>query len=554
MSNKVCVIPGCNKPTSSRSSKTCGPEHALLNRKLSFHSSMDNLPDVGEDGKRECAFGNCHNRFKPLRKNQKYCSEDHYAYCQNPDCGKEFKVKKDKLKNPPIACSPSCATKLGHTKESQQRRRENSLKKWGTENPLQADEVKRKIRKTIDSDPSKDYRIGTQNYNTVIKQKYGEEITNVSQLDFVKKRKAKSNLSSRGVDNPMKADDVKAKVRETNLLKYGVPTALNLPKNKEKAALATSTYANSVLDGEESHAVSKINKKFSDLLKQKLPVVEVHYEEVMPCKTSRIDLKVTNPINGKTVLVDLNPTISHNSIKSFQCALSGCDSETIQYPHGHSKPVSEDYSMNRAMDISNNLPETNYIQVWDWDDKDGVINLIKRELRINIANDNDTPSLRCSIVDSSLAKDKLKQWTGSSLNYFNKSEEIYYGIYSDDSLAAVATFQNLHDDVWAMYNNGFDPAVRLPGLQTLIYKKFKEDHNPSKTFLFIDMSKNTKPTNPMASAGFTFYKITGPTPVWFNVKSKELKVDLHGTEDKSFMINNGFTLIYTPGLRVFKAV
>ena len=83
----------------------------------------------------------CGDEFEALRKTQKYCKKEHMNTCVI--CGKEFKIKK--LAYPAVTCSSHCASIKSHTEESKEKRRINSLEKYGTEFPLQAKEIKEKI-------------------------------------------------------------------------------------------------------------------------------------------------------------------------------------------------------------------------------------------------------------------------------------------------------------------------------------------------------------------------------------------------------------------------
>jgi len=73
-----------------------------------------------------------------------------------------------------------------------------------------------------------------QNRYTIIQRdksmmnKFG--VTNVSQLDYVKKKRTETFIKRYGVENPYQAKFVKEKIKETNLEKYGVE---NVSQNKE---------------------------------------------------------------------------------------------------------------------------------------------------------------------------------------------------------------------------------------------------------------------------------------------------------------------------------
>lgn len=80
---------------------------------------------------KQCSYILCPHTFIPKTYNQKYCSHHHYSTCQK--CGKQFEISKDKMKRIPKTCSNSCASSISHNDASKAKRRENSLKKYGTE-------------------------------------------------------------------------------------------------------------------------------------------------------------------------------------------------------------------------------------------------------------------------------------------------------------------------------------------------------------------------------------------------------------------------------------
>lgn len=169
---KICALPGCGKKVSSTSALTCCKEHANRLRRMTKASMTDLTPEQAkEEGLvvKTCAFPGCGAEFVPDRKSAKYCNGDHYVSCEV--CGTRIKVGHKNLKRPPRACCPSHAVMLGHTPESKAKRVANSMARWGTKSPLQAEEVKAKIKKTLDEHPELDHRIGSANFQNQIMNK-----------------------------------------------------------------------------------------------------------------------------------------------------------------------------------------------------------------------------------------------------------------------------------------------------------------------------------------------------------------------------------------------
>lgn len=96
-----------------------------------------------------CAHKFCDEKFIPKHYKAKYCHKDHYSICEN--CGKNFVVSRKMLSRLPRTCSSSCASSLGHTEKSKEKRRENSQQKYGVDNPFQSIIIKEKTKKTLDN-------------------------------------------------------------------------------------------------------------------------------------------------------------------------------------------------------------------------------------------------------------------------------------------------------------------------------------------------------------------------------------------------------------------
>lgn len=122
---------------------------------------------------RKCQFDDCPNEFVPMNSNQHYCRYDHFRQCQV--CGSTFKVKN--LTQPAVTCSSECRRILArqHTSYDDawkskicasnmarrgvlyvtqdpsviEKRRLNCRRDKGVDSPMQLDEVKTKVAKSI---------------------------------------------------------------------------------------------------------------------------------------------------------------------------------------------------------------------------------------------------------------------------------------------------------------------------------------------------------------------------------------------------------------------
>lgn len=90
-------------------------------------------------------------------------------------------------------------------------RKKTNLERFGHVSNLHSEEGKIKIQESL-------------------KNRYGEHITNVSQIQEVKDKKKETCLLNNGVEWPMQSESIRGKSKETCLEKYGVD---NVSKNKE---------------------------------------------------------------------------------------------------------------------------------------------------------------------------------------------------------------------------------------------------------------------------------------------------------------------------------
>lgn len=525
---RTCELPGCDNPTSSKTSHTCCREHAVALRKLTQSKMLQD-----ESRMVECAFPDCHNKFIPLRKNEVHCHEQHYAVCEV--CGKKTEVKRENLKRPPRACCPSHAVMLGHTPESKAKRIANSMARWGTKSPLQASEIKAKIKKTFDEHPELDHRIGSANFREQIMDKYG--VDNVSQADEVKERKKQTTLRNYGVENPMQSKVVQEQVKATNRQRYGVDTVLVQPEIQERARAATRAkygvdypwqspivrkkmqdafnekwggrtpwtspkfmarfhsdsmdrygtfwpsqsatvkgkilrtlhekygedvdnvfqldevkqksretllektgYAYPLQDPEtkarakatlldtinrkandpsvKSHRpyVSKLNRKFAADVLEAIPGSTVEYEAHVPGTGYRVDMRFSSADGSRSVFVDVNPTVSHNSRLSYWCLVTGCKPNRDGSPHKHSPSPGKSYAYDRAAAMRAAYPDVDYVQVWDWDDPDEIMSLLKSELEPTHASVDGEPASGDGDERSGYGDDSSWGWTATELD------------------------------------------------------------------------------------------------------------------------------------------
>lgn len=200
-----------------------------------------------------------------------------------------------------------CVLKLDSTKEKAKR---TSVEKYGVEHPMQSDEVKKKVSSTCKKHYGVDYPI---------------------QSDTIKERTKQTNLERYGVEYATQSEEFKKKLIETNIEKYGVPYTCMLN--------GVRRYSND----------SKPNKRFAELLSEN----GIEYEREFSVGKYVYDFKVGD------VLVEINPTITHNSFLD----IFGGNAKDRKYHFDKTSVASEN--------------GYRCIHVWDWDDTAKIVNMLK---------------------------------------------------------------------------------------------------------------------------------------------------------------------------------
>lgn len=412
----------------------------------------------------------------------------------------------------------------------------NNVDKWGAEFYLQTEEGKNHMR-------------------SYCQEHYGVDWP--SQIEEVKDRKKSTVQKNYGVDNVFQDEAIKAGIRKKLQEEYGVEYVSQREDVKNK--IAKSNAKNPMRSGK----VSKINKRFAEDLESRIPGVEISYEPVLG-KGWNADLKVTN--NGKTVLIDLNPTITHNIDIPFGCVLNGC-----QQPCKRHTAVTRSYHYDRAFEAYTNMNEP-YMQFYEWDDHESVLNMIVNKLMpIQSSHKVSSHKLLLQKISQSKANDFLRQYHSQG----PVSGQIYcYGLIYDDALVAVSTFgkprfNKKYDAEWIRYAVK-DGWIVYGGQQKLL-ERFIQDIHPKTILSYLDFNHTTTASTFMNSCGFEELKTTGPTLIWSKpntskkitdsfVRSRgaDTAIGTHygsmescGMNNTQIMLQEGWVRVYTAGNRSF---
>lgn len=415
-----------------------------------------------------------------------------------------------------------------------EKHKQTCLKKYGTEYALQNEDVKEKSKQT------KLERYGDENYNnrekyidtiknnpdiikccienmqnTMIK-KYG--VKNISNhYETAKKReiKRKQTMIERyGVDNPMKNKVTFEKVKSTILATKGVPYY----------CMTKECVANSSMH-------SKINQQFANVLEEN----NIDFTIEFPICNKLFDFKIGN------ILIEINPTYTHNSTQPAIFRNS---------KHQHQKT-----DKNYHIDKSKLAQENGYfcIHIWDWDDKNKIINMFKEKQKIY--------ARQCKIKE--VSKKELDEF----LNIYHiqnscNGQKIAYGLYYDNKLIEVMTFGRPRYNKnyeWELLRLCSHKDYKVVGGSEKLFKHFVRERNPKNIISYCDNSKFSGDV--YKRLGFILKTKGSPSCNWSKGKERITNNLLmqrgydqlfgtsygKGTSNKDLMIQNGWKEVYDCG-------
>lgn len=470
----------------------------------------------------------CGQEFIPTHYNQKICKRKHYHPC--PVCGKmvettnfthlqccseECTKKKRNATNVKLyggapAGNPSVQAKMKATcmknngvewpaqnKSIREEQLHNYLSHYGKEeNPEGHKELRGRIENTCLDKYGVRCNFQMPDYKEIsaktLQRKYGiEGITNCMQVQEVKDRMKATLIERYGVTNVAMRDEVQLKMRKTCLERYGVEAAIQSEEVKSKI-IKTNLEKYGVpwycMTDECKAASGKINSKLNQKFVELLNHAGINCESEFRIGSYSFDVKTTN-----NILIEIDPTYTHTSLVNM------FDKESPGLPANyHQKKTSV-------------AAEAGYrcIHIFDWDDWNKVINLIKPA-------DTTVYARNCTLKPVS-NEDCIE-----FLNMYHLQSEckgILYsiGLYSDDDdLVSLMTFGK------PRYNKSCEyellrycirPDVNVVGGSGKLFKQAIADLNAESIVSYCDLSKFTGSVYEML--GFKLYRKADPSKHWF---------------------------------------
>lgn len=418
----------------------------------------------------------------------------------------------------------------GRLSSTKEKIKNTNIIRYGVENVSQSDDVKNKLKTHWSSlgvsspmqlQENKDKSVQT------CKDRYGVDYYFQSK-DYKDKSK-KTSLMKYGVDHPSKNSDVKRKVALTKNKKYGI-YYFNNPEKVNQTCLSKYglDYACMLPQCKVKGNNSKPNRVFSEKLNEN----NIEFSREFPINKNQFDFKV------RDILIEIDPSITHNSTFSIY----------------KTKVKDKNYHYNKSMLARENGYRC--IHVFDWDDQDKIINLLK--FRKTVFARKCTVK-EVSIVDSNNYLDMYH------LQGHTKSD-IRLGLYFNNELVSLMTFGK------PRYNKNYQYELirycshfNVVGGAERLFKHFIDMYNPRSIISYCDLSKFDG--NVYTKLGFNL-KTVSIGKHWFNIKTKQHITDNllrqrgfdqlfktnfgKGTSNDELMKHHGFIEIYDCGQATYE--
>lgn len=518
----------------------------------------------------KCTCIRCGKEFEAKHKTA-VCSDCHTAVCVV--CGKTFDLQTPWTQK---TCSPKCRgiyrKQSGISAQVANKARETLIKRYGVNNshslhvfhrtckycgkPFDTTDGRQVYCKETHYGPCpvcgnlveiKEMYLGPQACSEACRQariqetclsKYGST-TSVNSIHGREKAKA-TLLEKYGVDHYSKTPEYRQKYMNTMQERYGVNYPLQCEELREKLQQTCETKYGVAFNcmrpecRSSYRTISKINQQFSERLNQS------NIDHTLEFSLGRysFDFKIGN------ILVEIDPSITHNTYLSI-------------FPD--TKPTVFDYHLKKTQIAVEN--EYRCIHVFDWDDWDRVIDLVRQRDKIG--------ARQCEVVKLDTKTAEL--FTGRyHLAGSCRGQTECYGLVNDNQLLEVMTFGT------PRYNKKYDwEILRLCSLQGItviggaskLFNAFVTEHRSDKSQSIISYCDKSKFTGSVyQQMGMKKLSDTAPNQIW-SKDSKKITQNLlnqrgfdqlfgttfgKGTSNEELMLKHGWLPVYDCGQFVFE--
>lgn len=587
---RICGFDGCGDEFQPKSpnSRYCSPKHDVecpLCEKVYSTSSSQPKSRCGACGR------------KVAQKNREKTNLDRYGSVSPLGNAKvREKIVATNLKNLGVenpAQSESVQEKIKSTNIERygverptqnpavrEKTKETNLDRYGVEYPLQSKELKEKVQSTNLARHGSEWAIASEsvrkkgeetnlerygnreffasdefkeNLPSIVESKYG--VRNVAHVESVQEKRRATNLERYGYEETFFSPEIREKAKATILARYGVEhPAQNADVQRKTRETNERRYGPSLSDQSNAPYVPALTKSEWGLLLEAEFGVQVTFEKSVGGRS--FDLHVV----GSNILLEINPTVTHNSLVPYVRLRNGCASEC-----GHSAPRPSQHKSRADLAQAHGY---SLVQVYDWDDKQRVLNLLHGKL---VPNFRKLSARKCEVVPISavVANEFLQEF------HFQggvRGQAYCYGLMFDGELIAVATFGLARFGASAYEFEWLRFAVRrgtiVHGGAQYLWKRFVADHDPSSVVSYIDYDHTTAPITFLNSCGFVEAGVTS-SQVWSRKRLRVAHSSLvmqgadrllgtsYGSRDEcglgndEIMVLEGWLPVSTSGNRVF---
>ena len=418
------------------------------------------------------------------------------------------------------------------TSEVKEKSKQTCLEKYGVENGNQAKEVREKTKQYFIN------KYGVENYSQTAECKEKVAITwkNKSEedIDKILTKRKNTNLEKYGAEYPQTTTEIKEKIRRTDLERYGKPSGFNYEKikqtNLEKYGVAYTCLLPQCQN--KGGMISKINLRF----KAKLDELGIKNELEFRLENKSYDIKCDN------VLIEINPTFTHNSSK-------------VEWKGKFKiEPKEEGYHQEKTIVANKNGYRC--IHIWDWDDEDKLLEILKEKKTLYARN---------LIIGKVSKKDTTSFLEKYHLQNSCNGQEICLGLYKNSELIEIMTFgkprYNKHYE-WELLRLCTKSEYKVVGGAEKLFKYFIKQYNPKSIISYCDNSKFSG--NVYLKLGMKLKTFGQPSKHWFNIftfrhitdnllrqrgYSQLHKDTIHqkGESNELLMLENGYLEMYDCG-------
>lgn len=340
--------------------------------------------------------------------------------------------------------------------------------------------------------------------------------------------KAKKTMQARfGVDYAMQSEVLRKKATQSIIQRYGVDNVAKYPDimSKRMASLVDTYRRNG------GSAISSVNRSFKSRLDEMCIQSELEHQ----IGRKSYDLYLPD---SKT-LIEINPTYTHNVIGNHWGVC------VDKYYHRDKTKVAED-SGHRC------------IHVWDWDNWDSIINLVKPATRRVYARKCTVYRLNKDVGDAFLQENHIQGTCRGQL--------LYLGLVYDGELLQVMTFgksrfdKNYYVELMRMCSK---VGVSVVGGASRLFSYATSEYGLYSIISYCDRSKFTGDV--YEKIGMKLARVTPPQEIW-SKSTQKITANLlrqrgydqifktnygKGVSNEELMIENGWLPVFDCGQRVY---